>query len=184
MTFKAIIAAAATALLVAPAFSQVPLTLNYQGRLLDAADQPISDIVSVSIGIYTNATEGASVLEQDIGDVPVNNGIYSFSFDITAEALDHSECWLQVSIEGTALDPRQRLLAVPYAVTAHETETETDPHALLSDGSRAMEGDLDVGGKAVTNASSLYIAGPDAAGAYIMTIYAGPHLVAWAKTKD
>ena len=105
----------------------VPSTLTYQGRLLDNLGHPISGSVSVSVGIYTNDQGGTAAYVENVGQVVVQNSIYSFQFgtnsvlfrDVFARPL----CWLEVVIDGDPLSPRQKLLSVPYAVRSSEVDS-------------------------------------------------------------
>lgn len=60
--------------------AQTPSLINYQGRLLDNVGNPVTTNVNVSIALYTNNVGGAAVYTENIGMVPVQNGLYSFSF--------------------------------------------------------------------------------------------------------
>jgi sulfatase modifying factor 1 len=197
------------------ALGQVPERVNYQGRLLDGGT-PVNSNVVVSICIYTNDVGGMSLYTENVGNVPVVNGLYSFSFgagggtvastvelvDVTdgvslsfstnasntpmligsvsistsgyswdeqsgssnpseffvtvnhasglvnvfyllgppaagngigvgydynvvadfSTVLANPEAWLEVKINGEPLAPRQRLIAVPYAMSAKNAE--------------------------------------------------------------
>lgn len=104
--------------------AKVPSLMNFQGRLLDELGNPVSSNVTVNVDVYTNATLGAAVYKESLGTVPVNNGIYSVSFGSSpsfgelGEALSNAEAWLEVTIDGTPLSPRQQLMSVPYARSA------------------------------------------------------------------
>jgi len=105
---------------------EVPSTINYQGRLLDAGGNPLTTNVTVAVALYTNDTAGATVYGEAVGVVSVVNGLYSFHFGNHASAMKaallNDECWLEVSIDGAPLSPRHRLMAVPYAIRSAELE--------------------------------------------------------------
>jgi len=100
----------------------VPSLINYQGRLTDGAGHPISSNVNIRVEIYTNITAGTFLYQEDMGTLPVNNGIFHLQFGSNAEelanALSHPEAWLEINVNGTPLSPRNRLVAVPYALSA------------------------------------------------------------------
>jgi formylglycine-generating enzyme required for sulfatase activity len=103
-----------------PIAAPVPNRINYQGRLTDRNGQPMKGTADMAVRIFTNETGGASVWVQSIGSVALRDGVYGFAFgdnDLPA-ALDHPECWLELRVDGKALAPRQRLVAVAYAVSA------------------------------------------------------------------
>lgn len=109
------------------AWGGVPATLTYQGRLLDNLGQPINGNVSVDIGIYTNEIGGSAAYSENVGPIAVQNSIYSFHFGTNAAAmrdvLTRPSCWLEVVVDGDALSPRQKLVAVPYAVRSGEVDS-------------------------------------------------------------
>lgn len=106
--------------------AEVPSLINYQGRMLDHNGNLISSNVMVSVGIYTNPTLGEAVYSEEIGTVAVNNGIYSFMFGTNeaeiANVFKNPDTWLEVSVNGTTVTPRQRLVAVPYAIRSGEAD--------------------------------------------------------------
>jgi hypothetical protein len=112
-----------------PAFASVradiPPSINYQGRLLDAGGQPVNATVPIAVALFNAETGGTQVFTQHVGNVTVQNGIYSFAWGTTnlATALTNAECWLQVHVNGTTLAPRQRLVSVPYAISAASAAT-------------------------------------------------------------
>ncbi len=108
------------------AFSEVPNLINYQGRLRDnATGLPLNGMVNIQVNLFTNETGGVPALPaQNIGLVPVTNGIYSLNFGSSTlpSLLSNPEVWLQVTVDGNILAPRQRLIAVPYAVVARSLD--------------------------------------------------------------
>jgi formylglycine-generating enzyme required for sulfatase activity len=103
---------------------EVPHLINYQARLLDNQGNPVSSNIAMSVSIFTNQFSGPSVYMEDLGTVPCNNGIYSFNFGSSPivgdleSALGNPEAWLEVTVNGLPLLPRQRLVAVPYSLVA------------------------------------------------------------------
>jgi hypothetical protein len=148
-------AAAATAWILIPALSlcaTVPAAINYQGRLVDSQGDPISGNVTVSVDVYTNDTTGVSSYSEAVGQVPVQNGLYSFSFGADLPALlavlRTGEAWLEVTIDGDPMLPRQRLVAVPYAVVAENVRVD-----------KMKLGHWSTGGPAANGAVPTYVAG-------------------------
>ena len=122
-------------LFVAGVQAQVPSLINYQGRLLDSVGNPVSSNSTVSVAIHTNITGGVAVYSEAIGSVLVNNGLFSFQFGGAANfttALAKPEAWLEVTVDSTPMDPRQRLVAVPYAMVAGSAESAESANVALS----------------------------------------------------
>jgi hypothetical protein len=74
--FTALAALAFTGL----AQAQVPSLINYQGRLTDKAGTPVNGPVNIGIKIFDAATDGKAYYTEDIGEVTVVNGVYSFNY--------------------------------------------------------------------------------------------------------
>ena len=55
-------------------------SINYQGRLTDASGEPVNDTVNVSLKIYDSETGGSVRYSEEVGEVEVVNGLYSFNF--------------------------------------------------------------------------------------------------------
>ena len=64
----------------ATAQAQVPSLINYQVRLTDKAGTPVNGAVNIGIKIFDAATEGKAYYTEDIGEVTVVNGVYSFNY--------------------------------------------------------------------------------------------------------
>ena len=63
------------------AHAAVPSTINYQGRLTNAAGVPQSGSKAMSLNIYDAATSGTLLYAETVGSVAVDtNGVYGFQF--------------------------------------------------------------------------------------------------------
>jgi len=67
------------AVCAAPAMA-VPSGINYQGALTDDQGNPITGTRMMSIKLYTAATDGTLLYSEDIGEVDVSDGVFSFEF--------------------------------------------------------------------------------------------------------
>ncbi len=106
--------------------ADVPALINYQGLLTDINGNVVSGSKTVSISIHDAATNGAQLYSESIGSVTVQNGIYSFQFGsgptFTTTLASGSQHWLQVTLNGIAQTPRERLVSVPFAMRAVEAD--------------------------------------------------------------
>ena len=113
----------------------VPVRIHYQGRLLDNSGYPVSSNVTFSIALFAQAAGGSALYTEAIGPIPVINGLYAFEFGADTPALHAAlaepECWLEVTVEGTPLAPRHRLVAVPYALVSGQT-VQIDSNTLFA----------------------------------------------------
>ncbi len=98
----------------------VPLTpqFSHQGRLLDDSGEPVADgDYEVMYRIYQTETEGTAVYT-DTQTVAVANGLFTTSLGLTDEIpadVFALPTWLDITVDGETLTPRQRLLGAPFA---------------------------------------------------------------------
>lgn len=109
-------------MVVCPGFAQVPRTMNYQGSLNQAADgNPVNGSVSMTFKLYDALTGGNELWSETHSAVTVDEGIYSVILG-TVTPLDilafDKRYYLELSIGGEVLTPRQPLTSVPYAQRA------------------------------------------------------------------
>lgn len=116
----------------------VPSAINYQGRLTDAAGVPQPGMRTMTLKLYDSATDGALLFSQSIGNVLIDaNGVYSFQFgdagmkDVLAVG---AEQWLELAVDNIPQRPRQRLLAVPFALTAASLPEGAVTSAMIANG--------------------------------------------------
>jgi hypothetical protein len=115
------------AVCLAPAaLALVPGEINYQGLLLDSGGSPITGPTDLDFELFELATGGSSVWSESHGDVDVLDGVYDLilgsSTPITPALVAGGALWLEITVEGETLTPRQRIVAVPYALRASEAD--------------------------------------------------------------
>lgn len=115
------------ALLPGAATAAVPGQVNYQGLLLDDLGAPINGSVAMTFDLFDALTAGTSLWSESHPSVTVTEGIYHVALGsvtpIDAATLAGGSVFLEISVDGETLAPRQQLLAVPYAVRAAVAET-------------------------------------------------------------
>jgi sulfatase modifying factor 1 len=125
---------AAVLLTALPLAAQVPSLINYQGRLTDGSGSPVSGNHTMAVRIYDAASGGNMTYEETIGTVAVGNGSYSFRFGASGNGIVSAlsgQDYLALTVNGTEESTRTRLLAVPYALKAKESETSADAQAAI-----------------------------------------------------
>ena len=94
--------------------------MNYQGRLINGAT-PVDGATTIVFDIYDVATGGASLWSETLTPT-VTDGLYAVELGHTtslAGIFDGSSSrYLQLTIDGTPLLPRERILSVAYALNA------------------------------------------------------------------
>lgn len=91
---------------------------TYQGRLMQL-DEPFTGTAEVSFQLFDAAVGGTP-----IGDLlhsealAVEEGLFIVDLDFGPEAFDGGERYLEVTVDGFVMSPRQRIAAAPYALFA------------------------------------------------------------------
>jgi hypothetical protein len=104
-----------------------PALINYQGRLVDGTSL-VNGTVELSLRLFTESV-GGDILFEDSNTVVVVDGLYSTyigdqptTTGTLVHALLASNVYLEVVVNGVALSPRERMVAVPYSVFALNSE--------------------------------------------------------------
>ena len=144
-----------TAILAFLALSAVqadtPELINYQGRLTNPDGSPQAGTKTFSLSIWDDATGGAALYSEDLGEILLDeNGIYSFQFGADSAALAQAlqaggQHWIELTVDNAVLSPRQRILAVPFALKAAQADTATRAGSVGDDdGNVDITGNLDI----------------------------------------
>lgn len=105
----------------------VPQQLWYQGRLLDSSFQPVQGTRSIKFEIFDAAADGTSLWSDSLASVGVVDGFYAVALGSTLAQpfpptlFDGNTRYLEISVEGTKLSPRQAIGSVPYAMTCNDS---------------------------------------------------------------
>lgn len=114
------ILAVAFAIAGASAFAQVPHLIAYQGRLVNGINL-VNGTVGLALTLYNGS---GTMLYRDSNQVTVVDGLYStFIGDDPASpafvaAFTNGELYIEAEVNGVVLAPRERIVAVGYAITA------------------------------------------------------------------
>ncbi|MCK4328424.1 hypothetical protein KAX02_01125, partial [candidate division WOR-3 bacterium] len=115
----------------------IPQELNFQGFLTDAdADTALSGDYDIIFKIYDANTNGNVLWTESWTDVSVEGGIFNVILGETQPIpdsvfLDYTGLWLELTIEGDVLTPRQKIVSVGRAYKA--THADTSKFALSSE---------------------------------------------------
>lgn len=92
--------------------------MSHQGRLTDDSGNPVPDgNYEVQYVIYQEEAGGTGVYTET-QTIPVQDGFFTTALgvtDVMTPTIFAGPTWLEISIEGETLTPRQRLQGAPYA---------------------------------------------------------------------
>lgn len=104
-----------------------PLIINYQGTLTDAQGNPVTGQKTMSFRIYAtpSATPAQALWNSQGVLVTVSKGVFSVNLGEPPQTpipknlfSDSDSRYLGVTVDGTELTDRKRLVSVPYALNA------------------------------------------------------------------
>ena len=95
----------------------LPSKITYQGRLTDAAGNPLTGAYDMTFQLWDDAQVGNPVGSPSTqSGVKVTEGVFTVKVEVPTDAFNGQSLWLEVKVSGQTLGPRQELLAVPYAL--------------------------------------------------------------------
>ncbi|MDJ0867908.1 MAG: hypothetical protein QNK03_17520 [Myxococcota bacterium] len=108
-----------------------PADVGYQGKLLDAAGAPLPGPVNIELAIWDALSDGARLYREVHLDQPLTGGVFDVligagdfregSFDSTL--FESANRYLEVTIAGETLAPRQPFTSVAYALQSGDAAT-------------------------------------------------------------
>ena len=112
---------------VPPAGGQTPPGLiNFQGRLTDAANNPLSGAQDFVFEIYDSLSGGVRLWLETQNGIPVANGVLAAQLGaavpVPASVFSSPSAYLQITVGGVTLAPRQRLVTAPYAFNSYSLQ--------------------------------------------------------------
>jgi hypothetical protein len=107
-----------------PVFAVVPGQVNYQGLLLDEVGVPVTGPVDMVFRLFDSDSGGSPLWTESHAAVDVLDGVYEVALGTTTPLLPAlfvgATVYLEIEVETEVMAPRQRLLAVPYALQAED----------------------------------------------------------------
>ena len=111
-------------LAVPAAASNLPLRVQFQGRLTDpATGNPRNGAYDMTFKLYAAPSGGSALWTESQTQVPVSNGVFAVQLGsltaLSPDLLTGASAYLGVTVSPDAeMTPRQRLVMAPYAFTA------------------------------------------------------------------
>jgi hypothetical protein len=91
---------------------------TYQGQLLSAG-MPVNGSVDFNCSLWDAPTDGAQIgVTLNLPGITVTEGLFTLPLDFGDASFTGGQRWLELSVDGTPLAPRQELTATPYALHA------------------------------------------------------------------
>ncbi|HWL95107.1 MAG TPA: tail fiber domain-containing protein [Phycisphaerae bacterium] len=89
---------------------------TYQGQLKNAG-APVNDSeIPMSFSLYDAPTGGNLVTGPLEGSVAIVDGMFTTDLDFGSAGFNGEQRWLEITVDGTTLAPRQELTAAPHAL--------------------------------------------------------------------
>ena len=149
-----------------------PTEINYQGVLTDQNGNPVNGVRAMQIKIYDAPTGGTLLYSEDLGNVPVQDGIYSFSFG--ANGTSNALTTETVAIANGTVSTFQKVLAAPTVVAGSVTVTDGTYTWDQTNGS-SNENDFSVAyNPNLRRVTATYYSGAPAAGKTISASFRSP----------
>jgi hypothetical protein len=118
-----------------------PETIRYQGRLTDDAGVPLSGMHSLAFAVFDAPGGGAQCWAEALGSLALSDGtvdvllgsitpLPSLAFTDGDPLCAGTDRWLEVTVDGSVLTPRQRLASVPFAQVTDRLGDKTSSEVL------------------------------------------------------
>ena len=108
------------------AMAQTQTTFTYQGVLTDTGS--LADgAYGMDFALWDLNTGGTQMGSTNhLPDVPVTAGLFTVQLDFGPVAFDGDQRWLEITLEGTVLVPRQPITWTPYAIQTRGLFVDAD----------------------------------------------------------
>lgn len=131
--------------------AQVPTKVAFQGRLMDASGAPMSGVPSMTFELFDDEVAGTSKWVETQAAVPLTDGYYAVTLGsvkpLELSAFDGTTRFIEVTVNGAKLSPRQRVASVPFALVAAGLANKND--YVLNQTATPQPASLHITGKAV-----------------------------------
>jgi hypothetical protein len=103
--------------------ADVPLLINYQGKLLDSEGNPFDGNVNLEFAFYRTETGGSPIVSPiPMTGVSVQNGLFNVLLEVSPIVFDEAGTWLSLEVNGSEMAPRRPIVSVAYAYKANDAQ--------------------------------------------------------------
>lgn len=132
--------------ILSPAFTLGQTTFTYQGQI-KTNGVPANGSYNLTFKLFTAADAGSQVGPTITRNgIPVTNGLLNQALDFGPGAFPGDRRWLEVTVNGTVLTPRQEITAAPYAMSV--------PGLAMTESGVEVSGDIHTPGEVTASAFS------------------------------
>lgn len=103
----------------------IPQMINYQGKLTDAVGNPQSGTFDITFKIYNAGIGGTEYWNETQTGVTVTNGLFNVilgSSTLITNFPQGPNCYLEITVNGQLISPRQRIVSNGYSYYADESD--------------------------------------------------------------
>lgn len=107
----------------------VPQSVAYVGELSSPNGVPISADVSVMVALFAGEAGTVTLWSEDLGQTTVSDGRFDIEVcnqdcaGFNAAILENDGLWLEFTVGGEVLSPRQKVTSVPFALRSGDAAT-------------------------------------------------------------
>lgn len=160
---------------------QGPGVISYQGTLTEPGGQPVDGDLDMTFGLFDVSTGGTALWTEahaGANAVPVSDGLFNVLLgsltSIPSTVWDHASLFLEVTVGGEVLAPREAVGSVPHALYAVHADlaynlsaADGDPvHAATVDDDGAVH--IEGGGEASLAGGGRLVLGPTSDGNLVL----------------
>ena len=91
-------------------------TITYQGRLTDPQGDPLDGLYPMQFILYDATAGGTAVWDSGQFNVDVTEGLFTVDLSVDQAEFNGQALWLEISVDGQTLSPRQEIRPTPYAL--------------------------------------------------------------------
>lgn len=108
------------------ALAEPPNDMAYQGLLRDSGGQPLAGPVNLEVGIWDAAVAGSALYRESQTGVALQGGVFHILIGtgsilegvLDANTFSAPDRYVEVTVNGETLTPRQAISSAPYALQA------------------------------------------------------------------
>ena len=104
-------------------YADVPNEIRYNGKLKEYRVE-VNGTKQMNFKLYSQLTGGTALWESGTENIKVSSGIFTYVIEPPKTQVDwrNKDIYLEIEIDGKKLEPREKILSVPYALHSATSE--------------------------------------------------------------